>query len=250
MMKSIVRWIGIASLAVTSISPASAAIVNGGFESDSPIGWDFFGSVQILPVGQDFGVPPEGIRHALLQSHDNVAYSVPDLENFLQLQLTPLSGLGFSPLSSGSAIAQNISATAGDVLSFRWNFLTNEDFGPTPPPDVDFAFFSLVSESGPVLISSVLDPNLASSLSPYAQETGYQYYEYTIQATGTYRLGFGVIDVDGVVSPSALLLDDVQLTSGSTVIPEPATASVLWLGATLTSAVMWRRRRRSATPAA
>ena len=248
-MKWIVRWIGIAGLNAMCFSPASAAIVNGGFEADSPIGWDFFGSVQIVPVGQDFGIPPEGFRHALLQSHDNAGYSVPDLENFLQLQLTPLSGLGFSPLSSGSAIGQNISATAGDVLSFRWNFLTNEDFGPNPPSDVDFAFFSLVSDSGPVLISSVLDPNLASSLSQYSRETGYNYYEYSIQATGTYRLGFGVIDVAGIVSPSALLIDDVRLTSDSTVVPEPMTASVLWLGATLTSVAMWRRRRRSATPA-
>jgi hypothetical protein len=62
-----------------------------------------------------------------------------DLESFLGLSGNQLSNLS---VVEGSAIKQTITANAGDVFSFYWNFLTDEDAADVDYSD--FAFFTLI----------------------------------------------------------------------------------------------------------
>ncbi|MCZ8226538.1 MAG: PEP-CTERM sorting domain-containing protein, partial [Microcystis sp. LE19-84.1B] len=59
-----------------------------------------------------------------------------NLQSFLSLSGNQLSNLF---VTEGSAIKQTITANAGDILSFSWNFLTDEDAADVDYRD--FAFF-------------------------------------------------------------------------------------------------------------
>lgn len=233
------NWLG------TSLPGASAAIVNGGFEQNDPIGWQFFGVGSIVPTSTGYGIAPEGGRHAVIESSsDFVASGIADLENFLSLTPNSLTTLGFNNLAAGSAIRQDISANAGDVLSFQWNFLTFESPGFGSPSDVDFAFFSIANDSGPQVLSTTLNPDLSAVTGVYPNATGYSVFEYTFQTSGDFRIGFGVVDVNGVFAPSALLIDDVRLLEGDlSVIPEPAFVSLVWISLSVGGVAVYRRRQ-------
>ncbi len=73
-----------------------------------------------------------GIAAVLLGGGDARAQSlVPEsqLETFLGLNQGDLTGLNNGPVTSGSAISQTITVSAGATLTFDYNFLTN-----APPP--------------------------------------------------------------------------------------------------------------------
>ncbi|GGA04420.1 hypothetical protein CYANOKiyG1_16810 [Okeania sp. KiyG1] len=55
------------------------------------------------------------------------------------------------------------------------------------------------------------------SLASFFEETGYQSFSHTFSESGTYTLGFGVVDAGDTVVDSGLLIDNVELTS----VPEP-----------------------------
>jgi hypothetical protein len=73
--------------------------------------------------------------------------------------------------------------------------------------------------------------------SPYLSGTPRATSSFTFGSTGTYRVAFGVVDIDDVAAPSALLLDSVQ------VVPEPG--ALLLVGTGLIAA---RRRMRRHGP--
>ncbi|MDJ0716086.1 MAG: hypothetical protein QNJ54_17965 [Prochloraceae cyanobacterium] len=116
----------------------------------------------------------------------------------------------------GSAIKQTITAKAGDVLSFNWNFLSNESLNG------DYAFITLngLSELGNSAAT------LLTSNMPFLKETGYQTFSYTVTTSGTYTLRIGVVDVNDFNETSALLIDDVKLTSTEPPksVPEPTSS--------------------------
>lgn len=122
-----------------------------------------------------------------------------------------LSDGGFSGATAGSAIKQTVTANAGDILSFRFNFLTNEN----TPEDTynDFAFVSVVGSDTNDLIELVDTkvPVFAASGSSYSQSTGYITFHYVFTSSGTFDIGFGVTDVQDTVFDSALLLDGIEI---------------------------------------
>ncbi len=144
-----------------------------------------------------------------------------DLESFLGLSGNQLSNLS---VVEGSAIKQTITANAGDVFSFSWNFLTDED--ATNVDYNDFAFFTLNNTLYSLAdIQSIFPVN--PSFSHLKKETDYQTYTIPISVTGDYILGFGVVDVDKTgggdnTINSALLVDNIKLTNIAKV-PEPDT---------------------------
>ncbi|MBE9074326.1 PEP-CTERM sorting domain-containing protein [Microcystis sp. LEGE 08355] len=142
-----------------------------------------------------------------------------DLESFLGLSGNQLSNLS---VVEGSAIKQTITANAGDVFSFSWNFLTDEDANNTDYND--FAFFTLNNTLYSLADTQSIFP-VNPSFSHLKKETGYQTYTIPISVTGNYILGFGVVDVDktgggNATGNSALLVDNIKLTNGVKV-PEP-----------------------------
>jgi hypothetical protein len=220
--------------AIAAVQPASAQLVNGGFETGNFTGWATTGNASIQTSAFGSG-PTEGTFEALLSTGDP---TVPDfsLEAFLGLAPGSLDNLGNGNATDGSAIRQTFLAEAGDILTFDWNFLTNEG---TPSFFNDFSFVSLsvLSELGDT--TSIF----MNSLTPFNQETGFQTFSFTIPTTGTYTLGLGVTDVADNIVDSGLLVDNVKLTS----VPEPtSTFGVLALGAFGAGSFLKRKREQKA----
>lgn len=208
---------GITSLlslsALSLVSPAQAAILNGSFETNSFTGWSTLGSTSIQTAA--FGSSPTaGTYQALLETVPNSNYAA--LEQFLGLTSGSLDSLGYGETFGGSAIKQTFTANAGDTLSFDWNFLTSEN---SSSANNDFAFVIALASSGLADTNSVLLP----SSTVFRRETGFQKFSSTISASGSYTLGIGIINVaDGEIQ-SGLLVDTVSTTPVSTTaVPTPA----------------------------
>ena len=218
--------ITVAGLLVATAEISPAAVVNGSFETGNFSDW--------IPSGQasvetsSFQVTPvNGSYQAVLQTcffigacdDSQPLTNANDLESFLGLSGNELSNLS---VVEGSAIKQTITANAGDVLSFSWNFLTDEDAANVDYND--FAFFTLnntLYSLADIQSSFPVNP----SFSHLKKETGYQTYTIPISVTGNYILGFGVVDVDKTgggdnTINSALLVDNIKLTNIAKV-PEP-----------------------------
>lgn len=213
-----------------------AEIVNGGFESGAFAPWLTVGDAS---VEGDLDTPPsEGVYQALMTA--DFGATAGDIELFLNLvpgslgALLPPSAL---PIGTGSAIYVDIIASAGDVLSFDWNFLTNEAVTPSASVN-DFSFWSLSNEQGAVVLATPFSPGFLPSPTVFSFETGYSTSSYTILNDGTYRLGFGVMNSGEDGGDSGLLIDNVTLAAA---IPEPASVTLISVSFVL-SAVGLRRR--------
>jgi hypothetical protein len=219
---------------VTAPQAAQAVILNGGFETGDFTGWTTTGTTSIETAAFGSG-PTEGTSQALLSTVGTAATDS-DLETFLGLAAGSLDGLGNGDAIEGAAIKQTFSASAGDLLSFDWNFLTNES---TPSTFNDFAFVTINPTS------ELADTGFAtffSSPTPFDEETGFSTFSFPIAATDSYTLGIGVVDEGDVVISSGLLIDRVSLTSSNgTVIPEPTSMLLFGLGSL--SALGARNRR-------
>lgn len=220
--------ITVASLLASNLEASHAAVVNGSFETGNFSDWNTSGQASLET--SSFGVTPvNGSYQAVLQTcvfvgacDDNQPLTnAKDLESFLGLSGNQLSNLS---VVEGSAIKQTITANAGDVFSFSWNFLTDED--ATNVDYNDFAFFTLNNTLYSLAdIQSIFPVN--PSFSHLKKETDYQTYTIPISVTGDYILGFGVVDVDktgggNAAVNSALLVDNIKLTNIAKV-PEPDT---------------------------
>ena len=220
--------ITVAGLLASNLEASHAAVVNGSFETGNFSDWNTSGQASVET--SSFGVTPvNGSYQAVLQTcvfvgacDDNQPLTnASNLESFLSLSGNQLSNLS---VVEGSAIKQTITANAGDIFSFSWNFLTDED--ATNVDYSDFAFFTLNNTLYSLAdIQSIFPVN--PSFSHLKKETGYQTYTIPISVTGNYILGFGVVDVDKTgggdnTINSALLVDNIKLTNGAKV-PEPDT---------------------------
>jgi len=159
-----------------------------------------------------------------------VAASVDQLESFLGLSAGTLDGVGNGPVVNGSALQTSFTATAGQVLSFQYTFLTDED--PTAGPlniVNDFAFVTLNSQD-PTSIADVVGSTFSSSSTPFAMETATLTFTITLADAGLYTLGIGVANVTDASFPSGLLVDGLSLDS--TLIPNGSFEDGNWTGFT------------------
>jgi hypothetical protein len=203
---------------LASSTSAFGVVLNGSFETGNFTDWTTVGDTSVQDSG--FGVTPtDGNYQAALQTLANTTgVSASNLESFLGLSSGTLTNSG---ATEGSAIQQTIGANTGDVLSFDYNFLTDEV--PGNSDFNDFAFFTLNNNF--ISLADTLSPELFSpSFSSFAAETGYQSFSYTFTNSGTYTLGFGGVDVDNTGGGdtgvnSGLLVDNVKTTP----VPEPMT---------------------------
>jgi subtilisin family serine protease len=179
------------------------AFLNSGFEMGDFTGWQILGNTNIETNSFGSG-PTEGIYQALATSGSG---SVSDtvIENFLELAPGSLDGLGNGNATSGSAIARSVTVSAGDQVSFDWNFLTNDYL-----PYNDFAFVSIAPESIDTLAD--LNSGLVSSPTIFYEETGFDTFSYTFPTDGTFTLGVGVVDVADTAVDSGVLVDNFVFT--------------------------------------
>jgi hypothetical protein len=115
--------------------------------------------------------------------------------------------------TAGSAIRRQLTAVAGQQLSGKYNFATNES-----TPDGTYNDFSFFTVAGPgvqqaLLLADTNVPGFQNSASSYKEPTGYGVFSYTFPQTGTYTIGFGVSDSHDTAYNSALLIDDLVLGS-------------------------------------
>jgi hypothetical protein len=146
------------------------------------------------------------------------------LESFLGLS-TPsglssgaLTNLGYGPVTSGSAIMQTITVSAGATLTFDYDFLTNAPPPATNPLSALDPFGFITS---PTLTDFVDNfhgypttlPSAPSSTG-FLYQTGYNSFSETFATAGTYSLGIGVANVTTDAYSSGLLVDNFSLTGG------------------------------------
>ncbi|NEP91325.1 MAG: trypsin-like serine protease [Okeania sp. SIO2C2] len=229
--------------------PPVFGIKNGSFENGLN-DWSILGAATI--VDSDFGIPPSDGESNAFILNDIVAVGNDEIEEFLGLSVGSLEDLSGSIPFEGSAIKQTFLANAGDVLTFDFNFLTDEctlldvQNGVCEPEDI-FNDFSFVSLSGDELDNSFLkiladtSSDVVTSETFFFEETGYQSFSYEISETGTYTLGFGVADADRASGYSGLLVDNVQLTASAST-PEPT--ATLGLFATAFGVFSFRKKRQ------
>ena len=205
---------GAVTLSLLNASPTLAQALtlgNGGFELGNFDGWETLGIASIEDSNFNSG-PPEGNFQALLQTDGSVEPLDFELNEFLGLPddtLFDLNAVG------GTAIKTEVTANAGDILSFQWNFLTDEV--QQTPFQNDFVFFTIDDVLFQLTDVTTSIPDFIPSNTVFAAETGFQTESFTFPTTGTFVVGFGVVDRDDFTVKSGLLVDKVE------VIPEPLT---------------------------
>jgi hypothetical protein len=176
------RWIvgGLLSgLLVVASATSVFAIDNGGFETGDFSGWGSIGDA--LVVDASIGTPPAAPRFQALISNapsPGTIIAPPDRFNFSGTNavdaemLEAFFGLPSDTLNDnpnqqtafeGSGIVQSFMARAGDVLSFFWNYLTDDAvFGF----DFSFAVFDgryIILGECPQTPSFAMNPDSADS---------------------------------------------------------------------------------------
>ena len=206
-----------------AMGASAATITNGSFELGFT-GWDTIGDVSVQNSSFGSG-PTDGVAQMLIEtgpaSVDDAA-----LESFLGLVPGMLDAMGTSDVTQGSAIKQDITVQAGEILTFDWNFLTDDFF-----PWNDFAFYSIAPAA--IGLADTLDPLVLSATS-FPVETGFNNMLFMFPTAGTYTLGFGVVDVFDDLETSGLLVDNIN------VVPLPP--AILLLGSGLAGLAILRRR--------
>ena len=228
--------LGALVLGVAAARPAMASpLINGGFEAFPDFaGWTTTGNTSIQ--ASDYKTPVEGNQLAVLSNGSfadpgstGATTNIAGLDAFLNLSPGSLEA---SQIKSGSAIKQTFTGTAGDVISFAWDFATNEG------PRADFGFYTLTLPGGgtgatplanpgsPLVATNVLD-GLNSN---FAKETGFKTTSFVLSATGTYTLGFGVVNAIDTTVSSGLLVDNVTQNGSISAVPLPAGMYLMPLG--------------------
>lgn len=221
------KILALAAILLCSSPRADAEFINGSFEGGLT-GWETAGIVGVVTSSVGSG-PTDGSSQVLLETSDAFANSadVFELEEvFLGLPAGALDAISSGRLAEGSAIKQSFQANAGEVLSFDWNFLTDEFTVLDPPPEPDFNDFAFVRIVSLAPLADTLAPDFALSPTAFAAETGFRTFAFTIPSTGTYTLSIGVMNVGDGGTNSGLLVDNVRLTA----VPEPSGLTLSALG--------------------
>ena len=119
----------------------------------------------------------------------------------------------------GSGILSDEFIVSDDLfqISFDWNYLSND--GASVLGNQDFSFVTITgTEAGTNNnVQQVFTLGDSSSSIPtdpsssFVYNTNYERYTTQAFAPGTYRIGFGVVDIDNVDRSSALLVDNLSV---------------------------------------
>lgn len=211
-------------------------IPNGDFETAALAPWSGAGRYGVA-LPEDAGVvPPSGAYQGFADTGNLLPTSsglLPAGRLLLELVAgRPIETLdamtGGGPIAHGSLLTQTLTVAAGDVLSFKWNFLTNEP--PGEPSTNDSAFF-LANGPAPLTVhlADTFSAFAPSTSLAYASETGFQAYSASFAVGGTYTLVFGAVDRFDAADDSALLVDCVELVSGPPTNQAPSCSADLSL---------------------
>ncbi len=179
----------------------------------------------------------------------NPAVATANLEMFLGLTIGSLRAIATNTVIEGSAIKQSFYGNANDILSFDFQFLTDEDvsseFDNPRSGFNDFSFYTWQFSNSPSNVFQLADTfsNFNNSRTPFISETNAQNRSFSLAQTGYYTVGFGVVDVGDNSFSSALSVDNVKLASSE---PVPVPTSLLALTIFSFGAFMKRRHWQKA----
>lgn len=239
---------------------AAASIVNGAFSANLS-GWNVAGAASAVGI-QGNVIPPGGSTQALIASGTGSVNSYADVPvATIEADLNLPSGAihtalpnNYSNVTNGSAIWQTFSATAGDVVTFNWNFATNEGV----PTQWDAALYSVRVGSNPATVYELADTTQTASLSttvtgsglPFSggKMTGYKQVSINIAATGTYTIGFISMQTgdDGVES-GTYIANVGGASQAATSVPALSSWGLSILGILLLASSLLLLRKNNAT---
>jgi hypothetical protein len=194
---------------------ASASVINGSFETNLS-NWTTFGT-----VGTTNASATEGLSSALITAVDGGAINATALENFAGISDAALQAIksGQKNFTTGSAIKQTFSATAGDKFTFDYRTLTNESI----PSSWDFTFV-VIDGVALALGDTNIDSGFGAGVAGYDTANSWKTFTETFATTGNHTVTFGAFQAGDASVATALLVDNVK------VVPEPATVALLGLG--------------------
>ena len=154
-----------------------------------------------------------------------------------KLNGSDIDGVYRTPKEGSGILSDSFTIDEQFRISFDWNYLTND--GASALGNQDFSFVTITGTETassnlvelviPLGDSSSTIPNTTSS--NFAEITGYSNYTSDVLAAGTYQVGFGVVDIDGVDRSSGLLVDNVQFNQEVPFEFAPTAGLVLVAGA-------------------
>jgi hypothetical protein len=199
-----------------------AGVINGDFETGDLTGWTLAGFGQAIGAGVGI-TPTQGSYQGYIETTGNLTDTAPVVAASLGISGPAIAAFGAGTPVNGTAISQDVTVSAGDTVSFDWNFVTAEL--SEPPTYNDFGFFTI---SGLAFLLASRNSSTYNTVSPpagYEGQTGWATQSYTFPSAGTYTIGFGVFNVGDAGYDSALLLDSVVIPT-----PEPPSIVLLALG--------------------
>ncbi|MGK7945592.1 MAG: PEP-CTERM sorting domain-containing protein [Microcystaceae cyanobacterium] len=230
------------SFFLLSIPSLAAIIPIESFEDGNLSNWIISPSGQAIVTDNSFGVSPtDGNFQALLETGETGISTTPVFNPFLvpntlegttfptavngflfDIGNNPITDLGSYVQGSAIKYSTQLMVSAGDILHFDYNFLTDET--NSIAPNNDLAFFSINQTLIPV--TSVNTATFVSSPTAFTAETNYQPFSYVFTNTEMITLSFAIVDENATSGHSALLVDNIRL---QTSVNEPASIGGLLL---------------------
>lgn len=223
--RALPRFRGIAAVATTLVAGAlfsATARAQGScvesFESPSlPAQWSGMGSHGVTSAAL-ISAPWDGTRQLAITS-GGIAWNgyLPGLSGFgvdlaaaaafLGVPAATIEGINPGLTQYGSATRMVVTAEAGDVLSFRWDFFSFE--APGEPLFRDYGAVT-ITDGASVSRYMLADTTTSGAVTLGifgAWHTGQRLFSHTFQSAGTFTVGISVYDVGDGLNESGLLVD-------------------------------------------